>query len=335
MIKDNFYSFDNFDAVVFFGYNQAFKEIELFNKKLGLKTVFITSKDQSTYLKKLNLSFTIFNKYDQKLLYFLQKKINLKKTLFICTGSRIIFTQNIIDKFPNGIINWHNGRLPMDRGGAGITFSILREERIFVQSIHILSSKIDEGKIIKQYFSLYPKSVIIPSDMMQYAFEETKKNYYKFITQLRKKFKFELIKQSEHLSRYNPRIYTEDDGWIDWNLDSRDLINFINAFDDPYAGASTYLNNGNFGKLYLKNVQLQGGDTSNHPFMSGIVSRHDGKWIIVSTKNKHMLIVEKVINSKGINIIDKIKSGDRFYTPIEILSKKNSKRVFYDVNGKK
>ena len=69
--------------------------------------------------------------------------------------------------------------------------------------------------------------------------------------------------------------------------------------------------------------------------MSGIVSRHDGKWIIVSTKNKHMLIVEKVINSKGINIIDKIKSGDRFYTPIEILSKKNSKRVFYDVTGKK
>ena len=30
-----------------------------------------------------------------------------------------------------------------------------------------------------------------------------------------------------------------------------DLINFINAFDEPYIGASTYLNNGNFGKLYI------------------------------------------------------------------------------------
>ena len=55
-------------------------------------------------------------------------------------------------------------------------------------------------------------------------------------------------------------------------MDSYDLFNFINAFDEPYKGASTFLNNGNFGKLYLKKVHLHGGDSSNHPFMSGIVS---------------------------------------------------------------
>ena len=36
------------------------------------------------------------------------------------------------------------------------------------------------------------------------------------------------------------------------NSFSYDLINFINAFDDPFKGASTYLNNGNFGKLFIK-----------------------------------------------------------------------------------
>ena len=225
--------------------------------------------------------------------------------------------------------------MPLDRGGAALTFSVLREERIFGQTVHLLSSKIDEGKIIAQYFSLYPKSAIIPADLMKHALQETKKNYFEFISKLLKKNKFELFVQPSHVSRYNPRLSSEKDGLIDWNLDSRDLLTFINAFDEPYKGASTYLNNGNFGKLYLKDVQLQGGDTSNHSFMSGIVSRHDGKWIIVSTKNKHMLIIEKVLNSKGQNILNKIKPGDKFYTPNRVLSNKGTKRVFYDSFGKK
>ena len=85
------------------------------------------------------------------------------------------------------------------------------------------------------------------------------------------KEKFQLKPQIHYLSRYNPRLNTKINGFIDWSLNSRDLINFINAFDDPYKGASTYLNNGKFGRLYLKRVQLHGGDTPNHPFMSGIV----------------------------------------------------------------
>lgn len=335
MIADNSYFFDDFDTVVLFGYSEAFKEIETINKKLGLKTIFITSKDQSKNFKKLDLKCHIFNKYNSLLINFLKKKVNFNKTLFICYGSRVIFKQEIINQFPNSIINWHNARLPLDRGGAALTFSILREERIYAQTVHLLTSKIDEGKIIKQYLSIYPKSASIPAHLMKHALSETKKNYKDFISKLKSKFKFALFLQPDQISRYNPRLSTEEDGMIDWSLDSRDLINFINAFDEPYKGASTYLNNGNFGKLYLKDVQLQGGDTSNHPFMSGIVSRHDGKWILVCTRNKHMLIVEKVLNNKGQNIIKQIKPGDRFYTPSGSLLDKRKKRVFYDSYGKK
>ena len=37
-----------------------------------------------------------------------------------------------------------------------------------------------------------------------------------------------------------------------------DLINFINAFDDPYVGASTFLNNNNkkSERLFIKNNVL-------------------------------------------------------------------------------
>ena len=123
---------------------------------------------------------------------------------------------------------------------------------------------------------------------------------------------------------------------IDWKLDSYNLINFINAFDSPHRGASTYLNNGNFGKLYLKKVQLHGGDSSNHPFMAGIVSRHDNEWIVVSTSSKHMLLIEEVLDKNGKNILKKIKAGDRFYTlQSELDTSKKTRSIFKSKGLKK
>ena len=59
--------------------------------------------------------------------------------------------------------------------------------------------------------------------------------------------------------------------------------------------------------------------------MSGIVSRHDKNWLVVSTKSKHMLLIEEVLDEKGNNIIKDIKVGDRFYTPQEELEKSKKK----------
>ena len=78
------------------------------------------------------------------------------------------------------------------------------------------------------------------------------KFYEKFMKKLVQKDKFELKPQIHYLARYNPRLNTEISGFIDWNLNSHDLINFINAFEYPYKGASTYLNNGNFEGFTLK-----------------------------------------------------------------------------------
>ena len=139
--------------------------------------------------------------------------------------------------------------------------------------------------------------------------------------------------QIDYLGSYNPRLNTIKNGLIDWSFSSRDLYNFINAFDDPYPGASTFLDRGNFGKLHLKKVHLHAGDGSNHPYMSGIVSRHDKDWIVVSTSDKYMLLIESIINQKGENIISKIKPGDRFHTPVEILSAAKSLRVSYTSKG--
>ena len=69
--------------------------------------------------------------------------------------------------------------------------------------------------------------------------------------------------------------------------------------------------------------------------MSGIVSRHDKNWLVVSTKSKHMLLIEEVLDEKGNNIIKDIKVGDRFYTPQEELEKSKKKRTIYNSKGLK
>ena len=69
--------------------------------------------------------------------------------------------------------------------------------------------------------------------------------------------------------------------------------------------------------------------------MSGIISRHDKNWLVVCTASKHMLLIEEVNNSKGENIISKIKVGDRFFTPTEKLDQARAKRIYYNSFGLK
>jgi methionyl-tRNA formyltransferase len=333
MIKNNKFLLNNFSNVVIFGHPQ--NEIIQINKKLNLSTIVITSIDQSKLMNKKFINFKVFNSIDDKCLKFLKKKTDFKKTLFIGIGPRYIFKKETIRNFENNFINIHNSRLPLDAGGGAGSWTIMREDRICNMCIHIMNEDIDGGPIIANETSLYPRNCIIPIDFKEHASELIINFYEIFIKKLIKKHEFELKPQIHYLSRYNPRLNTEISGFINWNLNSYDLINFINAFEEPYKGASTYLNNGNFGKLYLKNVQLHGGDTPNHPYMTGIVSRHDKKWITVCTTSKHMLLIEKIINSDGENIISKIKVGDRFFSPTEKLDAAKSKRIYYNSHGLK
>ena len=62
-----------------------------------------------------------------------------------------------------------------------------------------------------------------------------------------------------------------------------------------------------------------------------IEGKLDKDWIVVSTTSKHMLLIEQVLDSKGNNIINKIKPGDRFYTPQNELDKsKKIRREYLD-----
>ena len=108
------------------------------------------------------------------------------------------------------------------------------------------------------------------------------------------------------------------------------MIRFINAFDDPYLGAQTTINGIN---VRIKKAQLHDGESSNHPFMSGLISRNDKKWIVVSTIDKAMILIEKVLSKTNKNIILDLKVGDRFTTSENRLYSAKERRIRYNTKG--
>tara|TARA_B100000963_G_C22621545_1_gene670199 strand:+ start:1364 stop:2380 length:1017 start_codon:yes stop_codon:yes gene_type:complete len=333
MIKDNKFYIENLNTVVFLGESEVFSDLLKINKSLNLNSLVITSSHQSKLINK-NIKYKVFDKLDNNFKKHLSKKIKAKNTIFISLGARYIFKKDTIENyFLNNLVNFHGTRLPLDAGGGGYSWKIMREDRIDNQLVHLVNEGIDTGPIIDNSLSLFPRQCRIGSDYAIYRLKKFIEFYKKFIKKILNGNGFILKPQIEYLGRYNPRLDTEKDGLINWEMESYELFNFINAFDDPHKGASTFLNNGNFGKLYIKKVHLHGGDSSNHPYMSGIVSRHDRNWIVVCTKSKHMLLIEEVLNKKGKNILDKIKVGDRFYTPIEEIEKAKKIRTSYNSKG--
>ena len=327
MVKNNKIFFKNLKNVVIFGFKKNLKEIIDYNKLLNIKTYLINNKKKKIQKIK-NCKIHIFKELKSNFEKKLKKDIKVDETLFISFGSRYIFKKRmILDFFKRNIINFYPTRLPLDAGGADISWKIMKHDRICNQLCHLVDENIDTGPIISNRSSIIPKALSTPEEIANYQEKQSLVFYKDLISKLSSGQSFNLVQQPKYFGSYNPRLNTLKDGFIDWNFESLDLINFINAFDAPYQGASTFVTNKKFKKVFIKKVQLHGGDGINHPYMAGLIQRHDKNWIIVSTASKFKLIIEEVYDENNTNIINSLKVGDRFYTPVEFLDNSKKKRT--------
>ncbi len=331
MINGNRFFVKQLKTIVFIGYSPLFKELININKKYNINSFVITSIDQS---KLLDVDFYIFDSITDELFSFLKNKGDIKEILLISIGSRLIFNKKIINFLEGNLINFHGSRLPFDSGGGGFSWRIMRGDRIDNQLVHIVDEGIDTGHIIDSESSIFPSWCKNPQEHQNYSQQRFLIFYENFISKVKDGKYFDLRIQDKSIGNYYPRLNTEINGLIDWSLSSNDLYNFINSFDEPYIGASTFLNNNLKEKVYIKSIQIHGGEFPNHPFMKGLVTRNQKKWIIVATSDKNSLIIEKVIDVNGKNIVDKIRPGDRFNTPQKYLENSFTERVKYTTKGK-
>lgn len=253
------------------------------------------------------------------------------KTIGLSFGAAWIFKKDFIDKFHGKLINFHGTRLPQNRGAGGFTWQILRQNKLGFCLMHQVDYGVDTGDIIKYREFLYPHSCKVPADFMEYHIKENISFFEEFLIEIKSKKNIECISQPEYLSIYWPRLNTLKQAFIDWSWGLKDIENFINAFDEPYAGGSTFLNNK---RVFLKECYSDYNDGQFHPFQSGIVYRKSNKAIFIAAK-EGTLILKKVMDEVNNNIINDIRIGDRFFTPSKYLEDAKLFRATYTPSGLK
>ena len=117
---------------------------------------------------------------------------------------------------------------------------------------HIIDGGVDTGAILEYSTSLAPKGCNLPIEIEKFRLKKFLVFYEMVIKKIINNFSFTITSQPSYLSRYNPRVYTKLNGWIDWGQSSLNLSRFIDAFDDPYDGAMTYINKQ---KVHIKKTQ--------------------------------------------------------------------------------
>jgi methionyl-tRNA formyltransferase len=253
------------------------------------------------------------------------------KTFSLSFGAAWIFKRDFIDKFHGKLINFHGTRLPQNRGAGGFTWQILRQNKLGFCLMHQVDYGVDTGDIIKYREFLYPHFCKMPADFMEYHIKENISFFEEFLNEIRSGKDFECISQPEYISIYWPRLNTLKQAFIDWSWSLEDIENFINAFDEPYAGASTFINNR---RVFLKSCCSDYNDGTFHPFQNGMVYRKNSRALSIATK-EGTLIIEKVMDENNKNIINDIRVGDRFFTPTSYLEDAKLFRATYTPSGLK
>lgn len=330
-MNSNFFSLTNLKSVVLIGYLENYNLIaKELKSKFDVEVICITKEKNKLKLDEKLFKKMIFyskRKTNTSLINALKNIVKPNDTLFLSLGNDIYFDKIFIKFCQNNLINYHSTKLPIDAGRSYYSWKILRNDRIINQLFHIVDDGIDTGPIIYSNEIIIPKHSCTPAEIE--LFDNTNFIIFlnKFISLILDKKKLLIHYQNLFHMRYNPPLNTAINGYINWQMSSINLVNFITAFDDPYMGASTFLDDKVNTKVQIKSVQLHGGELVNHPYNSGIVIRNNHKWLIVSTSDQYSLIVEKIMNKDGENILKRIKIGTRLHTPSKYLDAAVSKRI--------
>jgi len=252
-------------------------------------------------------------------------------TLGISLGAAWIFREEVITLFRGHLLNCHGAHLPMDRGGGGATWPILRGDRKGLSSLHRVDAGIDTGDIVAAQSYLLPKHCRVPQDYYDEKEAHDLPFLIDFIRKVQAGDTFTLQPQDPGQSTYWPRLDTAVHGAIDWRWQASEIERFICAFDEPYPGAHTQLNGQ---PLHLKDCRPVHSDDTFHPFQAGLVYRKESGRFTVACCGGN-LSFGRVTAPSGESLFNRVALGDRLWTPETILERARVTRVFYSATRKK
>ncbi len=324
--------FENIISIIFIGGGKLMCDAAVFAKEAGFKVSIVLSKRHSSenindlniqdYLRSLNIEFEI---HDSPLsIDPISFGFDLQSTIAVCFGPAWIFPEITLNKFPKGMFNFNGIPLPKYQGGAHFTWQILNGDLNGGCNIQIITKKIDCGDIILSEKYQLPRELKIPMDYFKFNEKKGLKFIKNFINNINNQIPF--VKSSyESISferEYFPRLQTSIHGYINWEWNCDEIFKFCNAFDEPYLGARTFLNDT---LVIIKKVSKIKNKINYHSFCSGLIIRKNDAGIFVATKGG-ILKIEYITDSSGKNISN-LFEGDRFNTPIKYIENSRTKRM--------
>lgn len=153
-----------------------------------------------------------------------------------------IFKEEIINLPPLKTINCHAGKLPFYRGRNILNWVIINDEKEFGITVHYMDTGIDTGDIILQ--NTYP---ITDEDnyktLLEKSYIECANLLYKAIKLIQSNNVNPIKQDSIHKVGSYFGIRQVGDEILDWNMNSREIFNFVRAICKPAPMATSYINN--------------------------------------------------------------------------------------------
>ena len=279
---------------------------------------------------------------EQSVRYFESEDINtdprLKNqittnTLGLALGAAWVFEKQTVALFAeNHLLDFMGIDLPRYRGGAHYTWQILHGNKKGCANLQIIlggGETFHRGPIIKREEYHLAENLKMPKDYFDFIVGREVSFLQKFLREVADGGEFTPTALYENESSYYPSLFTKMHGLINWGWSGKDIFLFINAFDEPYPGASTFVNGK---KVFMKECILLPEQEVYHPFTSGIVVRRNDEGIFVATVG-NLLLIKKVSDERGNDMAGEIKLGDRLHTPSFELDKAMGFNALYDAGG--
>lgn len=336
--------FGKIDNIVLMGGSPLLAEFAIFleNSKKYTVTFFSCNRQLNEVITKKGDTLKDVLK-QQKISYFVPEDICrdkhfrsliTKSTLAIGVGEVWRFDTKTIEKFNGRLLDFMGIPLPRYRGGAHYSWMILKKDRVGGCSLQLINKDMvqgvfDSGEIVKSKKYSFPLTVKVPQDYFDFTVNTELAFLKEFLCEIEKGGEFKLRKLDESLSMYFPRLYTLKHGFINWNWGTEDILTFISAFDEPYKGASTFVNGR---RIFLKNCSAKYDEGGFHPFQAGIIYRKQANALYVATANG-TLIIKKVTDETGKDILPVFKVGERLFTPEENLKESMCFKAEYNSAG--
>lgn len=248
------------------------------------------------------------------------------RTLGIGFGEAWPFKKPLLDAFGNRLVDFMGIPLPQYRGGAHYSWAIMNEKLewgccIQVHTLNTVQGEVDDGAILFEQTYKMPYTTFTPQDWFDACNEFEVKFLANFVDNIMLGRPFDLKTVNESDSLFFPRLNTANQGWINWSWPGEEIVNFINAFDSPYQGASTTING--------QTVQLCGAEFRAgifHPFTAGLILRMGPDGVTIATAGGS-LHVQQVIGSVTM------RPGQRFFTSTERLENAMTYTPNYTASG--